>query len=97
MRDIFLKPMFNILKIYMSSITIFHFYQKKGKLRKLKNLHVNKEYVIHIRNLKQALNHALVLKKVHRVIKFNQKAWLNPYMDMKTRKRGKMIFKEISN
>ena len=32
--------------------------------------------VIHIRNLKQALNQGLVLKKVHKVIKFNQKAWL---------------------
>ena len=32
------------------------------------------EYVIHIRNLKQALNHELVLKKVHRVIRFNQNA-----------------------
>ena len=28
--------------------------------------------VMHIRNLKQALNHGLVLKKVHRVIQFNQ-------------------------
>ena len=27
------------------------------------NLHDKKEYVIHIRNLKQALNHGLVLKK----------------------------------
>ena len=37
------------------------------------NLHDKTEYVIHI-NLKQALNHRLVLKKVHRVIKFNQNA-----------------------
>ena len=29
------------------------------------------EYVIHIRNLKQALNHGLVLKKFHRVIEYN--------------------------
>ena len=29
-----------------------------------------------IRNLKQALNHGLVWKKVHRVIRFNQKVWL---------------------
>ena len=29
------------------------------------------EYVIHVRNLKQALDHKLVLKKFHRVIKFN--------------------------
>ena len=45
----------------------------------------NKEnYVIHIRALKQALNNGLILKKVHRVIKFNQKAWLEPYIDMNT-------------
>ena len=30
-------------------------------------------YVVHIRALKQALNHALTLKKVHGVIKFSQK------------------------
>ena len=38
------------------------------------NLHDKNEYVIHIRNLKQALNNVLVLKKLHRVIKFNQNA-----------------------
>ena len=40
------------------------------------NLRDKKEYIIHIQNLKQALNHVLVLKKIHKVIKFNQKAWL---------------------
>ena len=44
-------------------------------------------YVIHIRALKQALNHGLKLKKVHRVIQFNQKAWLKPYIDMNTKLR----------
>ena len=53
------------------------------------NLHDKTEYVIHIRNLKQALNHGLILKKVHRVIKFNQKAWLKPYIDMNTKLRQK--------
>ena len=37
------------------------------------NLHDKTEYVNHIRNLKQALNRGLVLKKVHGVIKFNRK------------------------
>ena len=46
------------------------------------NLHDKTEYVIHIRNLKQALNHGLILEKVHRVIKYNQNAWLKPYVDM---------------
>ena len=44
----------------------------------LVNLHDKIEYVIYIKNLKQALNHRLVLKKFHRAIKFNQNAWLKP-------------------
>ena len=43
--------------------------------------------VIHIRNSKQTLNHGLVLKKVHRVIKFNQNAWLTPNIGMNTKLR----------
>ena len=35
------------------------------------NLHDKKEYVINIRNVEQALNYALVLKKLHRFTKFN--------------------------
>ena len=47
---------------------------KIEKVEKLvTNLHDKKEYAIHIRNLKRALNRRLVLKNVHRVIKFNQK------------------------
>ena len=42
--------------------------------RLVANLDDKTEYIIHIRNLKQALNHGLVLKKVHKVIKFNQNA-----------------------
>ena len=48
------------------------------------NLHSKTEYVIHIRNLKHALNHGLILKKVHRVVRFNQNACLKPYIDMNT-------------
>ena len=50
-----------------------------------------KKTVIHIRSLKQALNHGLILKKVHRVIQFYQEAWLKPYIDINTelRKKGK--------
>ena len=38
--------------------------------------------------MKWELNHGLVLEKVHsRLIKLNQKAWLKPYIDIKTELR----------
>ena len=48
------------------------------------NLHDKNEYVIYTRNLKKALNYELILKKVHRLIKFNQKDQLKPYIAMNT-------------
>ena len=65
---------------------------KTGKVEKLvADLHDKNGYVIYIRNLKEPLNQELVLKKVDKVIKFNQNAWLKPYVDMNTdlRKRAK--------
>ena len=61
------------------------------------NLHDKTEYVIHRRNLKQEFTHGLALKKVCRVIKSNQNAWLKPYIDMNTDliKKQKMILKKI--
>ena len=60
------------------------------------NLYDKKDYVVHIRSLKQALNHELILKKVHRIIQFNQKAWLKAYIDMNTelRKQAKNDFEK---
>ena len=40
-----------------------------------------KKYVTHINSLTQALNHGLKLKKIHRVIEFNKKEWLQPHID----------------
>ena len=47
------------------------------------------KYIMHIRNLKQALNGGLVLNKVHKLIKFNQNAWLKPYIDLNAAPREK--------
>ena len=60
------------------------------------NLHDKIKFSMHIRNLKQALNHGLVLKKVYKVIKFNQNAWLKQYIDMSTdlRKKSKNDFEK---
>ena len=92
-QDIFLKLTFNILKNYMSFIMIDHFLPERMKIPKVEkfdtNLSDKTEYVIHIRNLKQALDHGLILKKVCRVIKFNQNAWLKPCIHMNTQLRQK--------
>ena len=53
------------------------------------NLRDRKKYVVHISILKQELNHGLKLKKVHRVIEFNQKAWLKKYIDRNTELKKK--------
>ena len=39
------------------------------------NIHDKKNYVVHIRALKQTLNHELIFKKLHQVIQFNEKTW----------------------
>ena len=46
------------------------------------NLRNKKNKEIHIRALKQVLDHGLILEKAHRVIEFNQEACLKPYTDM---------------
>ena len=53
------------------------------------NLYDKKKYVIHIRALVQALKHGLILEKVHRVVEFNQSAWLKPYIDFNTELKTK--------
>ena len=84
------------------------FLPERMEITKCKNLVCNlynkKKYVAHINTLKQALNHGLKLKKTHRVIEFNQEAWLKPYIDMNTELRKlakndfeKDLFKLMNN
>ena len=84
-----LCDLFNDLLFYM---------QKYGKIEKLVVNLINKiEHVIHTRSLKQAFNHGLVSKKMHRIIKLNQVDGLKSYIDM-NKELGKhqiMIFKNI--
>ena len=68
------------------------------------NLYDKKKYVLHINSLKQALNHGLKFKKIHRILEFNQEAWLKPYIDMNTELRKlarndfeKDLFKLMNN
>ena len=59
---------------------------------------------MHIKSLKQALNHGLKFKKIHRIIEFNQEAWLKPYIETNTELRKlakndfeKDLFKLMNN
>ena len=78
---------------------------KIDKCKKLVcNLRNKKKYVVHIKSLKQALNHGLKLKKTHRIIELNQKVWLKPYINMNTELRKlakddfeKDLFKLMNN
>ena len=72
-----------ITKINKGSKLVCNFYDKNN-------------YIIHIKSLKQSLNHELILKKVYRVIQFNQEAWLREYINdnIKLRKEAKNDFEK---
>ena len=62
MEDIFLK-------LYHKGIPFLAEMKKVNKFKKLvANIRDKKEYIVHIRNI--------VLKKIHKVIKFKQTPWL---------------------
>ena len=70
---------------------------KIEKEKLLANLHDKTKYAIHIRKLKQEINHGSVIYKVHKVIKFDQNAWLKQYTDINTdlRKKAKNNFEKF--
>ena len=97
-----------ILKDLYSDLQFLHERMKPDKCSKLVcNLCDKNNYVVRIRALKQALNHGLVLKRViiiYRVIRFNQKEWFQPYINMNTKLRKeaknhieKRLFKLMNN
>ena len=61
-------------------------------------------YVLHNCALQQAVQHSLVLKKVHRALKFNQSPWLKGYIEFNSAKRAesknefeKLLYKLLNN
>ena len=88
----FLKKLFNLHKD-------FSFLPEREKIGKREKLICNireRKICCSHKSFTAALNHGLILKSAHRVIQFNQKAWLKPYIDMNTklRKEAKNEFEE---
>ena len=77
----------------MNFIITYHFEPERMKIKKVEklvtNLYDKNELVIHIRNLIQALNYTLNLKKVKRMIKFNQRDCSKSHIDIETKLRQK--------
>ena len=71
------------------------------------NFFDKEKYRIHYENLKLYLRIGLKLKKIHRVLEFNQSQWLKQYVELNTQKRteaekngdkdGKTLYKLMNN
>ena len=81
------------------------FSPERNKIKKCNKLvckvHDKKNYAVHIKALKKALNNGLTLTKVHRVIQFNKKTWLkNMNTKLRTEAKNdseKALFKLMNN
>ena len=77
----------NMLSDYCKQIAD-KFNISSGHVHKLIPTLNNKEkYVLHYRNLQLYLSLGLKLKKIHRVLQFDQSPWLKQYIDFNTQKR----------
>ena len=58
------------------------------------NVMDKKKYVVHHQNLKLYLSLGVKVTKIHRILEFNEKPWMEPYIRLNTdlRKKGKSAF-----
>lgn len=81
-----LHKLHNDFPFCMENIKPNYITSKQNKL--IANLHPKTNYIIHFQSLKQCLSEGLILKKIHRVLQFNQKPFLKSYIDLNTSLRA---------
>ncbi|XP_078032837.1 uncharacterized protein LOC144467773 [Augochlora pura] len=77
---------------------------KLSQKKLLATFRAKERYVIHYRYLQQCLAYNLKLKKIHRILQFEQSRWLSRYIELNTRLRAssttefsKNLFKLMNN
>jgi hypothetical protein len=88
-------------------LMVKHDIKQSESLKLIPNLNDKKNYLVHYRLLKFYLAHGLVIRKIHRVIRFKQSPWLKTFIDFNTSERvkcsqagddiGKDFFKLMNN
>jgi len=76
-----------MLSPYQIDVAEKHSIKCSGVTKLIPSLLKKNKYIIHERNLKQAIDAGLLLKKIHRVLRFKQKPWMKEYIDFNTEKR----------
>ncbi|VDI33807.1 Hypothetical predicted protein [Mytilus galloprovincialis] len=59
-----------------------------GVRKLVPHLGERKKYTLHLQNLQYYISQGMILKKVHRIIRFEQSPWLKPYIDLNTELRA---------
>ena len=75
---------FKDLSLYQQKLLNKNSYKSKKLVQSLED---KKAFVCDYRTLRQAIENGLILKKIHCAIKYEQKAWLKPYIELNTKLR----------